>query len=247
MMGDVKAYAATTAAGSAGEGPACLSAAAVQVMPGATDFCAMNSSTLRTAGQPLGTATKALILLHGRGGSAADILSLATHLRVAGFALLAPQAPGNSWYPQSFMAPPAHNEPYLSAALASVAHAVATARQHGIALENLYFGGFSQGACLTLEYVARHATHYGGVVAFTGGLIGDRLYPEKYSGDFAGTPVFIGTSDPDFHVPVERVRASTALLKGLGAAVTEQVYPNMGHTITQEEIDLANSLIFNNP
>jgi phospholipase/carboxylesterase len=205
----------------------------------------MNHTTLRRAGRPLGTATKALILLHGRGGSAADILSLATHLHVADFALLAPQAPSTSWYPHSFLVPPAQNEPYLSAALAAVAQAVAEAQGHGIAPENLYFGGFSQGACLTLEYVARHAMRYGGVVAFTGGLIGDRVYLDNYGGDFAGTPIFIGTSDPDFHVPVERVRASTALLTSLGAAVTEQVYPNLGHTISREEIDKANSLIFN--
>jgi phospholipase/carboxylesterase len=204
----------------------------------------MNQATLRTAGQPLGTATKALILLHGRGGSAADILSLAAHLHVADFTLLAPQAPGNTWYPNSFLAPLAQNEPALSAALTSVAQAVATAQQHGIGPANLYFLGFSQGACLTLEYVARHAARYGGVVAFTGGLIGDQVYLENYGGDFGGTPMFLGTSDPDFHVPVERVRASTALLTSLGAQVTEKVYPNMGHTITQEEIDLANKLIF---
>jgi phospholipase/carboxylesterase len=204
----------------------------------------MNQATLRTAGQPLGTATKALILLHGRGGSAADILSLAAHLHVADFALLAPQAPGNTWYPNSFLAPLAQNEPALSAALTSVAQAVAAAQQHGIGPGNLYFLGFSQGACLTLEYVARHAARHGGVVAFTGGLIGDQVYLENYGGDFGGTPMFLGTSDPDFHVPVERVRASTALLTSLGAQVTEKVYPNMGHTITQEEIDLANKLIF---
>jgi phospholipase/carboxylesterase len=204
----------------------------------------MNQATLRTAGQPLGTATKALILLHGRGGSAADILLLAAHLHVADFALLAPQAPGNTWYPNSFLAPLAQNEPALSAALTSVAQAVAAAQQHGIGPGNLYFLGFSQGACLTLEYVARHAARYGGVVAFTGGLIGDQVYLENYGGDFGGTPMFLGTSDPDFHVPVERVRASTALLTSLGAQVTEKVYPNRGHTITQEEIDLANKLIF---
>lgn len=204
----------------------------------------MNQAPLRTAGRPLGTATKALILLHGRGGSAADILSLASHLHVQDFALLAPQAPGNSWYPQSFLAPPAQNEPYLSAALASVAQAVAEAQRQGIAPASLYFMGFSQGACLALEYVARYAARYGGVVAFTGGLIGDQLYPDKYTGDFGGTPIFLGTSDPDFHVPVERVHASTTLLTSLGAAVTEKVYPNMGHTISQEEIDLANALIF---
>lgn len=204
----------------------------------------MNQATLRRAGRPLGTAPKALILLHGRGGSAADILSLATHLHVADFALLAPQAPGNSWYPHSFLVPPAQNEPYLSAALAAVGQAVDEVQRHGIAPENLYFGGFSQGACLTLEYVARHAARYGGVVAFTGGLIGDRVYLENYAGDFASTPIFIGTSDPDFHVPVERVRASTALLTSLGATVTEKVYPNLGHTISREEIDIANQLVF---
>jgi phospholipase/carboxylesterase len=205
----------------------------------------MHQAPLRTAGQPLATAAKALILLHGRGGSAADILSLAAHLQVPYFALLAPQALQHSWYPYSFLAPPAQNEPYLSAALASVAHAVATAQSHGITQENTYFLGFSQGACLTLEYVARHAARYGGVVAFTGGLIGDRVYFDNYNGDFRGTPIFIGTSDPDLHVPVERVHTSTALLTSLGAVVTEKVYPNMGHTITQAEIDLANTLIFN--
>jgi phospholipase/carboxylesterase len=125
-----------------------------------------------------------------------------------------------------------------------VAQAAAEAQRHDIAPENLYFGGFSQGACLTLEYVARHAARYGGVVAFTGGLIGDRVYLENYGGDLAGTPIFIGTGDPDAHVPVERVRASTALLTSLGAAVTEKVYPNLGHTVSREEIDMANQLIF---
>ena len=205
----------------------------------------MHQETLRTAGPPLATAAKALILLHGRGGSAADILSLAPHLHVKEYALLAPQATQSTWYPNSFLAPPAQNEPWLSDALAAVAHAVAHAEAAGISKENIYFLGFSQGACLTLEYVARHATRYGGVAAFTGGLIGDRLYPEHYAGDFAGTPVFIGTSNPDPHVPVGRVQSSTALLTRMGAAVTEKIYPQMGHTISQEEIDAANALIFN--
>lgn len=204
----------------------------------------MHQEPLRTGGQPVATATKGLIMLHGRGGSAADILSLAAHLHVPGFALLAPQATQNTWYPNSFLAPVAQNEPWLTDALAAVGRTVAHTQAAGITADNLYFLGFSQGACLTLEYVARHATRYGGVVAFTGGLIGDQLRPEGYRGDFAGTPVFIGTSDPDFHVPVERVRASTALLTALGAHVTEKVYPNMGHTITQEELNLANSLVF---
>lgn len=205
----------------------------------------MLAPTIRTAGQSLATATKVLIMLHGRGGSAADILSLAPALRVAGFALLAPQAPQNSWYPASFLAPLAQNEPWLSAALHTLRDLVASLESQGIKKENLYFLGFSQGACLTLEFVARTATRYGGVVAFTGGLIGDSIYPEHYAGDFGGTPIFIGTGDPDFHVPVGRVRASTALLTQLGAHVTERVYPNLGHTISQEEIELANSLVFN--
>ncbi|TGD82557.1 alpha/beta hydrolase [Hymenobacter wooponensis] len=204
----------------------------------------MHQEPLRTAGQPLPTAAKALIMLHGRGASAQDILSLAAHLRVPDFALLAPQATQSTWYPYSFLAPPPQNEPWLTDALAAVGRTVAAAQAAGISPENTYFLGFSQGACLTLEYVARHATRYGGVVAFTGGLIGDQLYPEQYSGDFAGTPIFIGTSDPDMHVPAERVRASTTLLTNLGAHVTEKIYPNMGHTITQEEITLANSLVF---
>jgi phospholipase/carboxylesterase len=183
-------------------------------------------------------------MLHGRGSSAADILSLAPALQVAGFALLAPQAPQNSWYPTSFLAPLAQNEPWLSAALHTLQELVASLESQGIKKENLYFLGFSQGACLTLEFVARTATRYGGVVAFTGGLLGDKIYPEHYAGNFGGTPVFIGTSDPDSHVPVERVRASTALLTQLGAHVTERVYPNLGHTISQEEIELANALIF---
>lgn len=204
----------------------------------------MHDAPLILAGQPLATAAKALILLHGRGGSAADILSLARYLPVADYALLAPPATGHTWYPQSFLAPPALNEPYLTAALAAVGRAVALAARHGIAAENVYLLGFSQGACLTLEYAARHATRYGGVVAFTGGLLGDRLYPENYAGDLAGTPCLLASADPDPHVPAERVRASGALLTARGATVTEQITPGMGHTVTPQELALASQLIF---
>jgi phospholipase/carboxylesterase len=207
-------------------------------------FGFMHQEPFRTAGQPLATAAKALIMLHGRGGSAADILSLAPHLHVQNYALLAPQATQSTWYPNSFLAPPPQNEPWLTDALAAVDRAVAAAESAGISKEDIYFLGFSQGACLTLEYVARHAARYGGVAAFTGGLIGDRLYPENYVGGFLGTPIFLGTSDPDPHVPVERVQASNALLSSLGATVTEKIYPRMGHTISQEEINVANAVIF---
>ncbi|HRP58456.1 dienelactone hydrolase family protein, partial [Agriterribacter sp.] len=157
---------------------------------------------------------------------------------------LAPQATGNTWYPYSFMAPPAQNEPWLSSALSLLKTVVNDVNEQGIAAENIYFLGFSQGACLTLEFVTRNAQRYGGVAAFTGGLIGDKIYPGNYSGDFTGTPVFIGSSDPDPHVPVERVYATSNILKGMHAAVTEKIYNNMGHTINQDEIDRVNKLVF---
>jgi phospholipase/carboxylesterase len=205
----------------------------------------MHTKNIITAGRKLEEADKALIMVHGRGGRAGDILFLADELAAGDYALLAPQAMGNSWYPYSFLAPPAQNEPYLSSALDVLKGLVADINAAGIPNERIYFLGFSQGACLTLEFVTRNATRYGGVVAFTGGLIGDKIYPENYKGDFGETPVFIGTSDPDPHVPVERVHSSTHILRSLHAAVTEKVYPVMGHTISQDEIDQANNLIFN--
>jgi phospholipase/carboxylesterase len=205
----------------------------------------MHTKNIITAGRPLEQADRALILVHGRGGSAGDILFLADELNVGDFALLAPQATGNSWYPYSFLAPPAQNEPWLDSSLNTLDQVVGDIKAAGIPPENIYFLGFSQGACLTLEYVTRHAARYGGVAAFTGGLIGDRLYPENYTGDFGGTPIFIGTSDPDPHVPVARVHATAKVLRDMHAAVTEEVYPLMGHTISQAEVDKANDLIFN--
>lgn len=204
----------------------------------------MHKELIIEAGNTSG-ATKALIMLHGRGASAADILSLAAHLNVKDYALYAPQATNNSWYPYSFLAAPAQNEPWLSSALELVGKAVDNLRKKDIPERNIYFLGFSQGACLALEYIACNAKHYGGAVAFTGGLIGDKIYPERYKGDFAGMPVFIGTSNPDFHVPVERVYASGNILRDMGAEVTEKMYDNMGHTIIQDEIDQVNKLIFN--
>jgi phospholipase/carboxylesterase len=204
----------------------------------------MHQKNIISAGKPVGKDSKVLIMLHGRGGSAEDILSLASHLAVEDFSLLAPQATNHTWYPYSFLAPPAQNEPWLSSALTLLKEVVADLYEKGISPENIYFLGFSQGACLTLEFVARHARKYGGVVAFTGGLIGDKIYPENYNGNFAETPVFIGTSNPDPHVPVERVYATTNILKNMNATVTEKVYENMGHTITKDEIEKANSLVF---
>ena len=204
----------------------------------------MHTKQVVKAGNQTGEATKALVMLHGRGGSAEDILGLAQYLPVNDFALFAPQATNNTWYPYSFLAPPKENEPWLSGALAVVKELVADIQASGIKTENIYFLGFSQGACLTLEYVTRNATKLGGVVAFTGGLIGDKIYKENYTGDFGRTPVFIGTSDPDPHVPVDRVIASTGILTDMHAEVTQKIYKNMGHTISQDEISQVSELIF---
>lgn len=204
----------------------------------------MHQNKIIPAGNKITEAKRALIMIHGRGGSAEDILSLAGHLQVKEFALLAPEATNNSWYPNSFLAMPATNEPWLSSALALIDQLVNDIIKQGISKDYIYFLGFSQGACLTLEYVTRNATRYGGVVAFTGGLIGDKIYPENYKGDFKQTPIFIGSSDPDTHVPVARVHETSGILTRMNADVTEKVYPNMGHTINADEILNANSMVF---
>ena len=206
----------------------------------------MHTKNIITAGKELDKDSKVLIMLHGRGGSAEDILSLSSHLHVNNFTLMAPQATNNTWYPYSFLAPPSQNEPWLSSALNVLKELSDDLRNKEIPPESIYFLGFSQGACLTLEFVTRNANKYGGVVAFTGGLIGDKIYNENYKGDFQNTPIFIGTSNPDPHVPVERVYATTNILKNLNADVFEKVYNNMGHTINLDEIELANKIVFKN-
>lgn len=198
---------------------------------------------LLTAGLHIGEAKKALLLLHGRGGSAQDILSLTNYLQVADYALLAPQATGNTWYPQSFLAPREHNEPALSSALEVVKAITTDIVQAGIPKENIFILGFSQGACLTLEFAANNAGKWGGFIAFTGGLIGDTPNTDRYYGHFEQTPIFIGSSNPDPHVPVLRVEESARLLASMGASVTKKIYPNMGHTINKEEIEAANNLL----
>jgi phospholipase/carboxylesterase len=206
----------------------------------------MHTKNIVTAGKDLNTAEKALIMLHGRGATADDILGLSSHLDVSEFTLMAPQATNYTWYPYSFLAPVSQNEPWLSSALVLLKELVSDINTKGIPNENIFFAGFSQGACLTLEFVARNATRWGGVAAFTGGLIGEKLDVKNYVGDFQQTPVFIGTSDPDPHVPVDRVEASAAQLKKMNASVTTKIYPGLGHTISAQEINLANTLIFSN-
>lgn len=205
----------------------------------------MHSKNIITAGKELNASGSVLIMLHGRGGSAEDILSLAAHLEVSKYSLIAPQATGNTWYPYSFLAPPAQNEPWLSSALNNLKDLVNDLYSKGVPSENIFFLGFSQGACLTLEYVTRNANKFGGVVAFTGGLIGDKINRENYTGDFQGTPIFIGSGNPDPHVPVERVHVTTNILKNMNASVTEKIYDGLGHTINQDEFDNANRLVLN--
>ena len=178
-----------------------------------------------------------MVMIHGRGATAKSILSLADELAQPDFAYLAPQAAGNTWYPNRFLAPIASNEPYLSSALAMINEVLERLSEAGIPPEQAILLGFSQGACLALEFAARHARRYGGVAGLSGGLIGPDGTPRDYPGSLADTPVFLGCSDVDFHVPKERVLHSADVFRGLGGEVTARLYPNMGHTINQEELE----------
>lgn len=204
----------------------------------------MHKKNIHTAGKSLLEADKVLIMIHGRGGVASDILGITSHLNVQEYAVFAPEATNNTWYPYSFMAPPEQNELWLSSALSLVKEAVEVAKKQGISAENIYFLGFSQGACLTLEFVARNAEKFGGVVALTGGLIGDKINKENYSGNFNDTPIFMGTGNPDPHVPIERVKESAKVLEEMNANVHLKVYEGKAHNVSKEEIDEAKKLIF---
>lgn len=177
-----------------------------------------------------------MVLLHGRGAGAAEILALAAELDPGGFAYLAPQAAGSTWYPNSFLAPLASNEPGLSSALAAIADLLARLEGAAVAADRTMLLGFSQGACLALEFAARNARRYGGVAALSGGLIGPSGTPRDHPGSLAGTPVFLGSSDVDPHVPAERVRESAEVLRRMGGAVTERLYPGLGHTVNDDEL-----------
>lgn len=194
-------------------------------------------------GQPLDRARGAMVLLHGRGADAQDILTLADDLALPELAYLAPQAAGNSWYPFSFLAPIAHNEPHLSSALDAVSTAVDRVTAAGIPPERTILLGFSQGACLALEFAARVARRYGGVCGLSGGLIGPEGTPRDYAGSLAGTPVFLGCSDVDPHIPRARVIETADVLRELGAHITVRFYPGMGHTVNQDEIDAVRRIV----
>ncbi len=191
---------------------------------------------VRTAGVPLSEARGAMIMLHGRGATAESILPLASEFDAPDFAYLAPQAGGNSWWPQSFLAPIASNEPGISSAMQAVADLLAQTAAAGVPAERTLLLGFSQGACLAAEFAARNVRRYGGVAGLSGGLIGPEGTPRNYSGSLEGTPIFLGCSDVDPHIPADRVRLSAEVLRRLGGQVTIRLYPGMGHTINEDEI-----------
>jgi phospholipase/carboxylesterase len=194
------------------------------------------------AGEPLERARAAMILVHGRGASAADIMTIAAEVMFPGVAYLAPQAAGSAWYPYPFTAPLEANEPYLSSALQVLSSLVAKV-EATVPADRLVLLGFSQGACLTLEFAARCARRYGGVVGLSGGLIGPDGTPRDYPGDFQRTPVFLGCSDVDPHIPKERVIEAGAVFDRMGADVTVRLYPGMGHTSNADEIEAVRAIV----
>lgn len=194
-------------------------------------------------GLPPDEASAAMILVHGRGAAPKNILELAVELSHPNFTYLAPAAAANTWYPYSFMADIAANEPGISSGLAVLDGLVERVMDAGIPRERIILAGFSQGGCLMSEYAVRHAGRYGGVLAFSAGLIGPPGTSWPYEGDFAGTPVFLGCSDSDSHVPRDRVEESAEVFRRMGAAVEKRIYPGMGHLINDDELAFARSLI----
>lgn len=195
------------------------------------------------AGPPISEARIVAIMLHGRGASADDILGLAGEFSPRDVAYLAPQAAGRTWYPHSFLVPMAQNEPGLSSALAMIERLVQTLEQQQIPADRIALMGFSQGACLTLEFAARHPQRYAVIAGFSGGVIGPPGTPRDYSGTFDGTPVFLGCSDVDPHIPLERVNESAEVFTRMGARVDKRIYPGMAHTIIAAEIDVVDALL----
>jgi phospholipase/carboxylesterase len=191
----------------------------------------------------VGRARGSVIFLHGRGATAEDILGIADELQFSDLAYLAPQAARQTWYPNSFLAPITNNEPWLSSALELVGSIVEELGHAGVPTTRVVILGFSQGACLATEFIARNFEPYGGLVAFTGGLIGPMGGLPAHSGNLEGTPCFLGAGDPDPHVPWERVNESASVLRSMGAEVTLRRYPGLGHTINRDEIEEAKRIL----
>ncbi|SEC22605.1 alpha/beta hydrolase [Terriglobus roseus] len=200
-------------------------------------------SQVLSAGEPVAEATGAVVLLHGRGASARDILGLSNAFGGLGLAFVAPEAAGHTWYPQSFLAPRSANEPYLTSALDKIRRVVDGLVAGGIPTERIVISGFSQGACLSTEFVASHPARYAGLIAFTGGLVGPLGSDLHHAGELHGTPALLMSGDPDPHVPWSRVEESAVQLKAMGAEVTAIRYPGRQHTVSQDEIAHARGLL----
>ena len=212
-------------------------------MTGDTSHSPHASQPIVPQGELLDRASGALILLHGRGGSVEDILALGAAMAPKKIALLAPKAAGNTWYPNSFLAPRSQNEPYLSSALNRVQAALDLATNAGIPAQRIALCGFSQGACLATEFVGRHPRRYAALLAYTGGLIGPPGEAIILTGDLERTPVLLSSGDPDPHVPWERVQQSADLLTGIGGVVTARRYANRPHTVLPEEVREGKTLL----
>ena len=195
------------------------------------------------AGAPLAGAKAAMVMIHGRGASAESILGLAGELDVADVAFHAPQAAGGTWYPYGFMSPIERNEPGISSGMRAIERVLAGIAAAGIPPERTLLLGFSQGACLATEFAARHARRYGGIAGLSGGLIGPDGTPRDYAGSLDGTPVFLGCSDVDGHIPAERVRESASVLEKLGGSVDMRLYRGMGHTVNADEITAVRAML----
>ncbi len=202
---------------------------------------------MKRIGPALAEAKGVVILLHGRGGSAEDILSLVPEFHAPHLTYLAPEAHGNTWYPNSFMAPRETNEPWLTSALQQIESTVQSAINAGVPSERIVIGGFSQGACLSSEFVVTHPRRYAALLAFTGGLIGPPDADLTHKGDLQGMPAFFGSGDPDPHVPWSRVEQSAQVVSAMGGVVTLRRYPGRPHTITADELAVAAKLILQQP
>jgi predicted esterase len=188
-------------------------------------------------------ARLAIILVHGRGGSAEDLLALAGELAFDDILYVAPQAANHTWYPYSFLAPMAQNEPGLTSGLNRISSLLDSLRSDGLPPQRVGLMGFSQGACLSLEYAARYARRYAAIIGLSGGVIGPPGTPRNYTGSLDGTPVFLGCSDVDPHIPLDRVHESADVFRALNAVVDERIYPGMGHLVNEDEIEAVRALL----
>jgi len=203
------------------------------------------NTTVFQTGLELYEAKAAMILIHGRGGGAQSILPLLTHINVQGYAFFAPSAQDNTWYPERFIAPREQNEPFLSSALRKVDSVVNTILEGGVSAQRIMLLGFSQGGCLALEYVARYPRRYGGAVALSGGLIGAEGELVGYQPELDGTPIYLGCSDVDSHIPIARVHESASILEEMGGRVKKQIFPGLGHTINTVEMAITRKMMEN--